>query len=96
MKHWYGRRVRGADLHRACRKDKFMRRAPLRLTVLAGCLGMLLAFAAGAVPVKVGTVSIELPAPAGTAEISEQLPTLRKLMESVIPQTHRVLAIFAA
>ncbi|MGH8315432.1 MAG: hypothetical protein ACRETU_09835 [Steroidobacterales bacterium] len=73
-----------------------MRPAPLRLTVLTGCLGLLLAFTAGAVPVKVGAVSIELPAPAGTAEISEQLPTLRKVMESVIPQTHRVLAIFAA
>lgn len=73
-----------------------MRRAPLRLKLLAGCLGLTLAIAAGAAPVKVGALSIEMPAPPGTAEISEQLPTLRSVMESVIPQTHRVLAIFAA
>jgi hypothetical protein len=81
--------------HGALRKDKIMRRARLRLSVLAGWLGVALAFEAAAAPVSVGAISMELPAPQGTAEISEQLPTLRKVMESVIPPTHRVLAIFA-
>jgi hypothetical protein len=72
-----------------------MLRTRLRLSVLAGWLGTCLAFGAAAAPIQVGSISMDLPAPQGTAEISEQLPTLRKVMESVIPPTHRVLAIFA-
>ena len=72
-----------------------MHRGSRRFRILVTWALLAVAGFARATSIPLGAVQIELPAPGGAHEISEQLPGFRQMIESIVPVSNRLLALYA-